>query len=49
MADQEDAFVVVEVLGTYYGDIVDGEDHMTRDHIQAIADAFAFDRMAEGK
>lgn len=49
VADQEDAFVVVEVLGTYYGDIVDGEVHMTHDHIQAIADAFSFDRMVEGK
>ena len=33
----------------YYGDVVDGEVHMTRDHIQAIADSFAFDRLAEGK
>ena len=49
VADQADAFVVVEVLGTYYGDVVDGEVHMTRDHIQAIADSFAFDRLAEGK
>ena len=49
VADQEDAFVVVEVRGTYYGDVVDGEVHMTRDHIQAIADAFAFDRMGEGR
>ena len=48
VADQEDAFVVVEVRGTYYGDVVDGEVHMTRDHIQAIADAFVFDRMGEG-
>ena len=49
VADQADAFVVVEIMGTYYGDVVDGEVHMTRDHIQAIADSFAFDRMAEGK
>ena len=49
VADQADAFVVVEIMGTYYGDVVDGEVHMTRDHIQAIADSFAFDRMAEDK
>ena len=41
VADQTDAFVVVELLGTYYGDIEDGEAHMTRDHIQAIADSFS--------
>ena len=41
VADQTDAFVVVELLGTYYGDIEDGEVHMTRDHIQAIADSFS--------
>lgn len=49
VADQPDAFVVVEILGTYYGDIVDGEVHMTRDHIQAIADSFVLDRMAIGE
>ena len=41
VADQTDAFVVVELLGTYYGDIEDGEVHMTHDHIQAIADSFS--------
>ncbi len=49
VADQPDAFVVVEVLGTYYGDVADGEVHMTRGHIQAIADSFAFDRMDASK
>lgn len=43
IADRTESFVVVEVLGTYYGDVIDGEVHMTREHIQAIADAFRFD------
>lgn len=49
IGDLPDAYLVVNVLDVRWSDAEQGEISMPNEALETIADAFAFDRMAEGK
>lgn len=40
LANLPDSFITVNILNTYYGDITEGEVHLSREGLQAFADSF---------